>query len=443
MNFRKWKMVYCFKLLHENKRNYIVLVLNILTILLAFISLCFHEGVQSFNSASLYGNYDYLTCSISKVNITEIEGSFLKLQESRMPSVSEINSIIKTNNASWDYDYSYTIGNFISTKINGISIEEPFKPVFINAENICSLYKGEFLKRDSLNEIVINKACYDKYFDNVNLLNKKLSYTRSITISSYFEDNKYQDIIDLNFDFRVVGVVEEKALISTPCFYYSQNAARSFVKSIPLTNVSSARHQSYTLYDRMSESSSNDVINNYCCLMGFDDVESLLMFAKSIQTQSRYSLSSSTVMMNDSFYEITVLIDKLLKIFFFIICLSLILTYIIQSYIFINMRTVDLGILNSLGMSSSKIRGIFAYTSIGFFSISFIISILLFGPTYLFINNFIPHTFEITNLLIFNFHTFVLLLLGICLMMFVLYFLMSCVLRLFLNKKTSYLIREE
>ncbi|MCF0117782.1 MAG: ABC transporter permease [Bacilli bacterium] len=444
MKNNELKLKYAFRLLFNGQKTILLVVLAVFSFVLSLLSISFNEGIQYVGNDFLYGRYDALSASISKVTIHEFEDSVIKVQESYRPLMHEVESLERFyENIKVDYDYSYVLGSEVKYQEDEQNIEAIFSSVFSSGSGLAPFLEGENIELFDYRHVVVNDAFYNQYYKDSNIIGHTIPFKKEIVIQTMKMDKEIYDVVSLSFPFKIVGIVKEKSILNMPTIYYSQEGASKLFKQITLENVSSILGRPYSLYERFEDSNASDPLGNYSLRIGVSNKEQLYDLYSTVNLTNTYKVESQTLLLISSFKDLTNAISLLLKLFTGLCFSVLMIVFVIQCYISLRINERDIGILHSLGLSKIRICCLYSYPSLICTFVSILLTLVIYEPIKYFINIGIVRSFNINHLLISYGSTY-----GkgvfICLLALLLSFIVNFFATYFLlNKKTTYILEEE
>ncbi len=206
------------------------------TVFLSFALSLFYLGLNLKNNLSnAMGNllkefYSYESCDIYKKTIIASSSSHLTLQRYEILSESELSVIgIEETYPSLSY--------FLSEE----------KEIFLNGETgVVKILPSFFQKEEKLKSGEVIKDTFDVVVNTSFLNTFNLGETEAIDKEIRFTEEKVvrvssisaSDVYSQTFNFKIVGVSNEKELFNYATIYYSYQKIYSLLESVYLTNIS-------------------------------------------------------------------------------------------------------------------------------------------------------------------------------------------------------------
>ncbi|MGM9858158.1 MAG: hypothetical protein ACI311_02790 [Bacilli bacterium] len=368
-------------------------------------------------------NFDFLTVNVCRSKIIDNEENLLKLEKVEKLNKQELTSLSRYIG---EFDYCESIDPIINNVIIKQKNEE------INVK-LIPVFPNEFISDEinfydfSWNEVIANENFIKKYNSN----DLTITFETTINVDGFFE------FVSFNDDIEVLNYHKNIDFDSTPYLYMNVLKFNSFLDSIILENISSYKHEYYSLLDALKDDDNGENFNSYNYILGLksaDDFYELL----SISESNNIELTSNPIIMYQSNKSTFDLVELVSKFFLYTTSFSIMLICIIQIHITILNKIKDIGYLLSIGMKSDDVY-IIIFESI--FK-EFIKAVFLDFIIIVFIYLIVSFIFPIDTII--NFGTFFIYLICTYAMIGSLIFLITNICFTFLiNKKISALLREE
>ena len=367
-------------------KNSFKMLMSLISLALSFSFLLFSYSASINVEALIDQNkskyLDYTLLKIAKEKTSEVENSSLTLVKEEMLDRKDILELnYKIDISSYKYDLtplfsSYPMINHpLGSKYYLSNIE--WVPYFKDNEiNFINYIEGRFPLNE--NEVVINNEC-KKYLSNSRF---KIEMERIVDLK-LTNNEIISDSYSLDMDFKIVGVVEEFDLLSTPKIYYPYDYFTKISKEIRLDNLSSYYDVDVTLFDRLTTIrgeddafSSNKLVIN----IHNDEVEEVYKSINSlIKEDESYKVYSSNLSKLESFESIFDAIYLVLEIFVSITILISISLLVLVLFSYILDYKKDIGIMLGSGVLKSDISFIFIFQSIILSISSIFLSLVIYS----------------------------------------------------------------
>ena len=367
-------------------KNPFKMLMSLISLALSFSFLLFSYSASINVEALIDQNkskyLDYTLLKIAKEKTSEVENSSLTLVKEEMLDRKDILELnYKIDISSYKYDLtplfsSYPMINHpLGSKYYLSNIE--WVPYFKDNEiNFINYIEGRFPLNE--NEVVINNEC-KKYLSNSRF---KIEMERIVDLK-LTNNEIISDSYSLDMDFKIVGVVEEFDLLSTPKIYYPYDYFTKISKEIRLDNLSSYYDVDVTLFDRLTTIrgeddafSSNKLVIN----IHNDEVEEVYKSINSlIKEDESYKVYSSNLSKLESFESIFDAIYLVLEIFVSITILISISLLVLVLFSYILDYKKDIGIMLGSGVLKSDISFIFIFQSIILSISSIFLSLVIYS----------------------------------------------------------------
>ena len=383
------------------KRNLLTGIALGISIVFTFLLIGFTNGASKEIEKESLKHFDIGAATVNKQESTSIEKSRLSLVKEIRPSSSEINEFITENDfLTYGLNYNAVVPEYCEIRYNEKKVEEiSYSPVYSFLGDYVPplLIEGRLPKKDCLNEVVINKACFDllKRKSIKIPLNQTLNVQNTRTITTYFDDelNPYiTDYFVYEQNCEIVGVVDELNFLSTPKIYYSYVALDEFLDTTVMNNLSSYLNEEITYKTKIDQCSASDELGSY----------SFNVFLKDYKDFDRLKNINSTLTLTSNAETVKIALSSFIEaatmgieLFLVITILASILILGITSFASYSQDQHQNAILMSLGANRDHIFLIYVMESLIIGIFSFLISIgISYGLSYL------------ANMAIFNFTGF-------------------------------------
>ena len=319
----------------ENKLLFISIIF-ILFILIVNVLCCYI--LNTIPNKIMESNFDFLTVNVCRSNVIDNEGSLIKLEKVEKLNKQEITSLSRYIG---EFDYCESIDPIL----NNIIIKN--KDDEINAK-IIPVFPNDFIEQKinfmdlDWNEVVANENFTTKY----NSERLTINFEATFNIDGIFE------FVSFNSELDIISSHKDLSYDGAPYLYMNVLKFNSYLDSLILENISSNKNEHYSLLDAIKADVSGEIFNSYNYIIGvkhYENFYELLDIAES----NNIELSSNplfTYQSNKSTFE---LINMVSKIFLYINLFSIILIFIIQSYIIVLNKGKDIGYILSIGMQNS------------------------------------------------------------------------------------------
>jgi len=289
-----------------------------------------------------------------------------------------------------------------------------YDPIYDFAEPFINrnlLYKGQFPKSGSLNEIVVNTKCYE-------YLKKQMGRDpigTSIRIQSTYENMIYNindDETTLSDAFiydktsTIVGVIKEIDYLSANKIYYSYSCLEALLMEMPMENLSTKVGKTISWFSYALSSDSNDAISSYSYYAFLKDITKINEIQNDIESISALVLYSPSLTVQNSMKELMSAADIGLTIFMIIIFIGTALILGIVSFSSYCEDKKKCAILSALGANSSNIQSIYVLENMIIGLISIFLAFLFSNPFMNLINGIVTGTIGLENVINIPFSSF-------------------------------------
>ena len=387
------------------KRNLFIISSLTFSMLITNLVVGFINGKDNAIKESCYRQLDFGTGSISKDELVSNTG-IIKLTKSVRPNLSELNANPKISELfNICPNFSAILPSNIKIQTNDIALEDiSYLPIFSYIDDYLDsslLYKGKLPENDSLNEVVINKKCYEKIRSVIkdDPLNKELKLHHkfeSIYVNEYEE--YITDYFEYNVSCYIVGVVDELTYLNSPKIYYSYSALESYLQEYTLINLSTYYDNKITWYDRIMNAEDYALITSYSYQLFLKDYKNRnLLFDESIFGD--YSFNSNSLVISESLLGFMSAAQYALFLFLGIGLAGTILILMIISFTNYSEDRKVSAILSSLGAKNSDIENIYISENLYSGLISLVLSFGLSIPFSILINHIIYRYLSVSNII--------------------------------------------
>lgn len=395
------------------KRN--VLSSIALTVVLSMLYLVIGFITNKDNSImeACYKQFDFGYGSVSKEVSAGVSG-LLSMTKSSRP---EYDLLASNSKISEKYEIRLNFSAILPQNVRISYDEEPiddliFAPIYSFDKrhvNESLLSEGMLPKRDSLNEVVINKSAASLIEKAINkkALNEYLHIEHELESIYVSEDEEYiSDIFRLISNVKIAAVVDEINYLPTPKIYFSYLAFEEYVQRLIMVNLSTYKGEDITWYDRIKNADNNSIISSYSYLLflkNYDDRAT--PFDTTIFTDGLVFTSQSIILTNSLFNFLSVA-EYGVILFLIIAFVGAFLILSIMSFTSFSEDHKKSAILSFIGASQDQIEEIYLQESMmnGFLSI--LLSICLSIGLMKLANMLIYQFLDIKNLIIIPFFKF-------------------------------------
>lgn len=374
-------------------------IVSIISLSFSLVSSILIFGFSS-SSNSAISNYmkkrlDYGSSLVSKEQTNRVEGTAISLIKQTRPAQKEMDNCLK-NFENLKYFNNY------DTLFSGLTIaykDESFdtilyKPVYrFNTDYIDkNLIIEGTISNDSINQIIINKQCYElllKYNDFS--ISKSEINISSNCLSSYMtydsENTILRDTFSLSINCKIQAVVDEANFLTEPTIYYSYYSLDKYLSTYLLNNMSDYFHEDISWKYRISTVSSNDELSSYSYRLFINDINQVSDLKKTFE-EGGLSLSNNGLLIENSLVDLISASTIGMEAFLVIAILGTVLIMGIISYSSYSEDIHRSAVLSSLGAKREEIISLYLYenTYVGLLAlgISLILSpILIIGINYI------------------------------------------------------------
>ena len=322
----------------ESKKNKLLFISIIFILFILVVNVLCCYILNAIPNKIMESNFDFLTVNVCRSNVIDNEESLIKLEKVEKLNKQEITSLERYIG---EFDYCESIDpilNNIIIKNKNEEINATIIPVF---PNDFIEQKINFMDLD-WNEVVANENFTTKY----NSERLTINFEATFNIDGIFE------FVSFNSELDIISSYKDLSYDGAPYLYMNVLKFNSYLDSLILENISSNKNEHYSLLDAIKDDVGGEIFNSYNYIIGvkhYENFYELLDIAES----NNIELSSNplfTYQSNKSTFE---LINMVSKIFLYINLFSIILIFIIQSYIIVLNKGKDIGYVLSIGMQNS------------------------------------------------------------------------------------------
>ena len=402
-----WTNRFSFKNFRKRlKRNLFVIASLSICMIMANLVAGFISGKDEAIVNACYKQLDFGSGTISEEEVVSNTG-MLKLSKSVRPDLEAIRQITKINEMfelcpnfsailPQNLEISYneqTIENILYTPI--YSYDEPYFDRSL-------IYKGDIPKYDSLDEVIINKKCYQNLKREINSEPLYETLTLYYRIETIFVDEESQyisDVFEFKHDVLIVGVADELDYLSTSKIYYSYIALENYLQEYPLINLSTYYDNKITWYDRIVNAENYSLLSSYSYQLFLKDYHLRKYVLKGNVIPSQFAFSSNSILIAESLINFLEVAKYALLLFLGISVIGAVLILSIISLTnFAEDRKVG-AVLTSLGAKNSDIEDIYLNESLISGLLSLFVSLSLSIPLSLIANKSIYKYTSLENVI--------------------------------------------
>lgn len=401
-----WTSIFSIKnFIRRIKRNIFLIGSLSFSMLITNLVVGFINGKDAAIENSCYRQLDFGAGYISKDELVSDTG-IIKLTKSIRPDLNELRANEKINELFNIFpNFSAILPQKIKISVDELSIEDViYTPIYsFEGSYIDSslLLYGELPKQDSLNQIVINKACYNKLksISNIDPINSELTF--SYHFESIYVD-EYEEYITDYFNYSVssivVGVVDELSYLNNPKIYYSYAALENYLQEYTLINLSTYYEEKITWYDRVLNADNHSLISSYSYQLFLKDYHYRnRLFKENIFGE--YSFNSTSLVISNSLIGFLNAAEYALLLFLIIGVAGTILILTIISFTNYSEDRKISAILTSLGAKNSEIENVYVNENLYSGFLSSILSIGLSIPFSILINHLLYKYISIKDMI--------------------------------------------
>ena len=322
----------------ESKKNKLLFISIIFILFILNVNVLCCYILNAIPNKIMESNFDFLTVNVCRSNVIDNEESLIKLEKVEKLNKQEITSLSRYIG---EFDYCESIDPILNNIIIKNKNEE------INAK-IIPVFPNDFIEQKinfmdlDWNEVVANENFTTKY----NSERLTINFEATFNIDGIFE------FVSFNSELDIISSYKDLSYDGAPYLYMNVLKFNSYLDSLILENISSNKNEHYSLLDAIKDDVGGEIFNSYNYIIGvkhYENFYELLDIAES----NNIELSSNplfTYQSNKSTFE---LINMVSKIFLYINLFSIILIFIIQSYIIVLNKGKDIGYVLSIGMQNS------------------------------------------------------------------------------------------
>ncbi|MCX5775535.1 MAG: ABC transporter ATP-binding protein/permease [Firmicutes bacterium] len=355
----------------------------------------FYFGSTTAVERSTSRYFDYETATISKKTVQTISDSPLQLTQTVRPSRAEAEQFSNyIDGLRVELDFSSLFIPFPNAACSGQTIADfqylPIDGFPLDEHQTAMISAGHTPNVDSLDEIIINHELETELktlFSLETVLGLKIHLSINLAFDYYTGTETplfITDYFQFDKEVTIVAVATEFSFLNTPKAFYSHRAAKSFLKSALLPNLSSYLESEVSWYHRLQSVEGSDPLSAYGFRLFLNDegqVGKLYALAKKIQdgTTENYLISSESFLVKDTLLSMNQAISVGLIFFIAIAWVgSIFIIGIIDFSSFVEKKK-EVAILYSMGAERTSIRNIFIFESLGIGFLSVICALPISG----------------------------------------------------------------
>ena len=350
----------------------------------------FANGSHKSIEANSYNQLNYGVVTFYKETTQSIPNSKMSLVQMSRPSYGEILSF---NDSFKDFYFEPNTDALVPTypliKYEEKTLEDlSYNPIYSFLDESIDkslLIKGSISEEESLNEVLINKKCYDylKKELNVEPIGLELSLHSDYENHYYYDSNKViTDYFIYDKNINIVGVVDDFNFLSLPKIYYSYTALKEHLNDTLLISLSSHLGYDINWYEYLYQCQDNDALSSYSYrlfLKNYKNRNNLSSFIKEIKEP--YKIDSSAITIANTLFDLVDAASMGMELFLVIALVGTALILGIISFSSYSEDKKTSAILTCLGANKSSIFSIYFRENlfIGFIALgtSFVLSPLL------------------------------------------------------------------
>lgn len=391
------------------KRNLISIISLTIGLISSFLIIGFNNGYSASLSSWAKTRFDYGSMTLCKERKYDLENSSLTITQQSKPTKEEL-ALLTTQLQDFyiEPNFSCLVNENSVIKIAENPIDKiTYNPIYSFSDNTTPknfLISGSLPKKDSLNEIVINKKCFE--------LLKSMSLNPinlSLTIKSEYQNRFYPEDVSINVitdyflfykEVKIVGVVDEMDFLSTPKIFYSYLSLEYELQNCMMAELSSYYEKDISWFEFVDNSFGNDPISSYSSRLFFKNFDYVNKTKNYISTfPAPYKIYSDGYIVETSLTDLITASTTGMEIFLVIALLGTALILgIVNFSAYVDDRK-NSAILSCIGASNSEISDIYLSESIiiglSALFLSFVLS-PLFG---LLINRIVNKTIGINSII--------------------------------------------
>ncbi len=374
---------------HRRRQTIFNMVVMSLCMLFAILIFGFISNIDTviYDQSALA--FDYGALTIASTETEEIEGTSLSLVRSSRPDSETIEQFKKDYpQYVCDYNLDYFINGGTYSLKNELMYDISLAPIYSFAgsyvDHSLATY-GSVPISDNLNEVVVNQLAFDILEEVMGMdpLRQPFNYSMSKTIY-YYDENTGETIADdyvFDYNFRVVGVVDDFSFLATPKIYYTYLGLFEYLNNTLMENMTERYSSEITYYDYISSISDRETATSYSDRLFLRDYRNISTISLDIESlPDNLSITSLTQQRVDAFASLLEAVEVGL-IFFLVIVV--IVTLILLGIICLSSYLSDskqLAILMSLGVNRGKTIAMYIYentmTTLIAIVVTFVLSLL-------------------------------------------------------------------
>ncbi len=374
---------------HRRRQTIFNMVVMSLCMLFAILIFGFISNIDTviYNQSALA--FDYGALTIASTETEEIEGTSLSLVRSSRPDADTIQEFKKDYpQYVCDYNLDYFINGGTYSLRSELMYDISLQPIYSfegSYVNHALATYGSVPIIDNLNEVVVNQLAFDILSEVMGMdpLRQPFNYTLSKTIY-YYDENTGETIADdyvFDYNFSVVGVVDDFSFLATPKIYYTYIGLFEYLNNTLMENMTERYSTNISFYDYISTVSDRELVTSYSDRLFLRNYQNISTISLDIESlPENLSMTSLTQQRVDAFASLLEAVEVGL-IFFLVIVV--IVTLILLGIICLSSYLADskqLAILMSLGVNRGKTIEMYIYentmTTLIAIVVTFVLSLL-------------------------------------------------------------------
>jgi ABC-type nitrate/sulfonate/bicarbonate transport system ATPase subunit len=339
----------------------------IFSFLILYLGLNINFNVDKFTDNLISSYYSSDVYEISQKEIVATSGN-LKLEQYSLPKRS---SLLKLKIFKTYTSLDAFVPSYKEINLNGKYSEVRFLPT-IN-QNKSKIKYGETI--NSFDEVVVNTMLLETFkIEEKDAIGKTISVNNSLIISG--EELKSVDLIEYNFQFKIVGICKEKKAFSSPIIYYDYNSVYSVVSAKKCKNISQELEKDVTILNVLNNSSMFDLdLTSRKLLFCDNNINETIRIANNLD--SKIKITSISLELKNNTNDLVTSLTKIILIFLALVIFSSLMLEFLTIYSLYDENIRLFAITKIYSSNKKNIRKFSLATGTIFFTIVFIFTTFL------------------------------------------------------------------
>ena len=325
----------------------------------------YYAGHEKALEEALESSLGYESAKITQREVVDVPGSPLSLVKETRPKRGEVESyLVSKGQYEVANDYSFFLPESHAFQLSGVDSPpcffSPTRDLSLRVLGSHLLLEGECPSVSSFSSVLVNESFADQYPD---CLGRRITFSVELTLSY----RGAEDVLVLNYDFEIAGIVQEFSFLSNPRVYYSHQGMEKKMSEMVLESISLQKGEKTSVYDLLQEDGSF-----------YYQSASFLLFAKNKKSASAFStlkktwkeeneameLSSFSLQAEESFLALSAAFSASLSLFVGMAFMGLTLILGMSAYSEYADRKKETALLLALGAKRNDILSIYGKESI-------------------------------------------------------------------------------